>query len=125
MIPNQSTKRRVTQTHIDAIAAESGPCYGVRLIKTLPLTGGSMLQAMPSRQDLQQVMEINQRVVAGYEVLLGHWREQQQQLQSWKDGHAVQEQRHGEEVDRLKNLIRGVINGEWCVTDLQEAIGDV
>lgn len=29
------------------------------------------------------------------------------------------------EVERLKSLIRKVIAGDWCVTDLQEAIGDV
>lgn len=30
-----------------------------------------------------------------------------------------------EEIERLKSLIRKVIAGDWCVTDLQEAIGDV
>lgn len=29
------------------------------------------------------------------------------------------------EIERLKGLIRHVIRGDWCVTDLQEAIGDI
>lgn len=29
------------------------------------------------------------------------------------------------EVERLKNVIRRVIAGEWSVTDLQEAIGEL
>ena len=46
-----------------------GPIYGVKLIATLPLNGG-MLQAMPSRGDLEFVAKRNQRVAAGYEVVL-------------------------------------------------------
>lgn len=30
-----------------------------------------------------------------------------------------------EEVERLYGLLRRVIEGKWCVTDLQEAIGDL
>lgn len=30
-----------------------------------------------------------------------------------------------EEIERLTGLIRNVITGKWCVTDLQEAIGDI
>jgi len=30
-----------------------------------------------------------------------------------------------EERDRLTTIIRDVIRGDWCITDLQEAIGDV
>ena len=52
-----------------------GPIYGVKLIDTLPLDNGSMLQQMPSRQDLDDVRQISERTVAGYEVLLGHWNE--------------------------------------------------
>jgi hypothetical protein len=51
---------------------EYGPVYGVELITDLPLDGG-MLQAMPSRRDLLQVRDINERTVAGYEVLLEHY----------------------------------------------------
>lgn len=29
------------------------------------------------------------------------------------------------EIERLQGLIRQVIQGNWCVTDLQEAIGDL
>jgi hypothetical protein len=48
-----------------------GPIYGVRLIRDLPM--GGMRQAMPSRSDLEQVKAINERTVAGYEVLLSHY----------------------------------------------------
>lgn len=72
----QSEKRRVVQKHMDAIAEESGPIYGVRLIKTLPLGKGVMLQAMPSKRDLQDVQKVNERTVAGYEVLLSHYEKQ-------------------------------------------------
>lgn len=84
-----------------------GPIYGVELLETLPLGTGVMLQAMPSRDDLKQVMRINQRTVAGFEVLTDHYRHQ------------------CEEVVRLTGLIRNVIAGKWCLTDLQEAIGDL
>lgn len=30
-----------------------------------------------------------------------------------------------EEIERLQGLIRKVIAGDWCVTDLQESIGDL
>jgi hypothetical protein len=59
----------------DAIAipksVNAGPIYGVTLIRDLPV--GGMLQAMPSRSDLEQVKAINERTVAGYEVLLSHY----------------------------------------------------
>ncbi len=54
---------------------EFGPIYNVELIDELPLSG-AITQAMPSRRDLDQVNEISSRVVAGYEVLLAHWHEQ-------------------------------------------------
>ena len=53
---------------------EVGPIYGVPLIGTLKLNGG-MMQAMPSRQDLQRVRQISDRAVAGYEVLLTKYHE--------------------------------------------------
>ena len=61
-----------------------GPTYGIKLIKSLPISYGDnqgMLQAMPSRSDLQGVKEYKQgcRVVAGYEILLNTWRMQGQE----------------------------------------------
>lgn len=29
------------------------------------------------------------------------------------------------EIERLTKIIRSVIDGDWCVTELQEAIGDL
>jgi hypothetical protein len=54
---------------------EVGPIYNVPLIETLPLgSNGGMLQQMPNRQDLEDVRQMSERVVAGYEVLLNHYR---------------------------------------------------
>jgi hypothetical protein len=50
-----------------------GPIYdSVPLIDSLPMPGGHMTQAMPSRADLEHAAKDrrNMRVVAGYEVLL-------------------------------------------------------
>ena len=56
---------------------EVGPVYGVDLIDSLPLGSGCMRQAMPSCDDLNNVVESGVggcgRVVAGYEVLLSHY----------------------------------------------------
>ena len=52
---------------------ETGPLYGVRLLKQLPIGRGAMLQALPSREDLDRVSQISIRTVAGYEVLLSHF----------------------------------------------------
>lgn len=52
-------------------AKETGPIYGVDLIDTLPLNGG-IKQQMPSRADLEEIQQINDRVVAGYEVAIAH-----------------------------------------------------
>jgi hypothetical protein len=71
----QAEKRRVAQKHMDAITADSGPVYGVRLIGSLPIGTGQMLQAMPTRSDLIQAQKVSERTVAGYEVLLSHYRE--------------------------------------------------
>jgi hypothetical protein len=60
---------------MDAITADSGPVYGVRLIDSLPIGTGQMLQAMPKRSDLIQAQKVSERTVAGYEVLLSHYRE--------------------------------------------------
>ena len=66
-----------------------------------------MLQAMPNHADLCGVMRRSERTVAGYEVLLWHYRKQR------------------DEADRLRGLIRAVIGGVWSVTELQEAIGEL
>ena len=52
---------------------ETGPIYGTPLIDTLPLGEGGMLQQMPSRADLRMCRGRNERVAAGYEVLLAHY----------------------------------------------------
>lgn len=104
---SQKTKRRATQTHIDAISQKYGPVYGVQLLETLPLGKGGMLQAMPSKDDLKQVQRINERTVAGFEVLTEHYREQCNMVSS------------------LKAVIERVIAGEWSVTELQEVIGQL
>lgn len=104
---DRATKRRVTQTHVDVISERTGPIYGVRLLSTLPMGKGGMVQAMPTTSDLKQVQRISERTVAGFEVLTEHYREQ------------------CNEVARLKDLIRDVIAGNWSPTVLQEAIGDL
>jgi len=57
---------------------EIGPIYGVELLSTLPMDGGSMRQALPSRQDLDDVRKTHingcDRMVAGFEVLTEHYR---------------------------------------------------
>jgi len=55
---------------------EVGPIYGVPLIRTLLLgVNGGMVQQMPSRSDLVDVRQVSERVAAGYEVLLSHYRQ--------------------------------------------------
>lgn len=54
---------------------EVGPIYGVKLLDTLPLGTGLMLQKLPRRSDLEDVMTISQRTSAGYEVLLSHYQQ--------------------------------------------------
>jgi hypothetical protein len=68
---------------------EEGPIYGVPLIDSLPLGEGAMLQAMPTRRDLERVAEMSQRTVAGYEVLLAHYRESQSQNERLTRANAV------------------------------------
>lgn len=48
-----------------------GPTYGVPLIDSLPLGDGGMRQAMPSYNELSRCS--NERLSAGYEVLLLHF----------------------------------------------------
>lgn len=58
------------------MTVEHGPIWGVELLDSLPLDGG-MRQALPSRKDLDDVRQTNingnDRLVAGYEVLLEHY----------------------------------------------------
>ena len=60
---------------------EIGPIYNVPLIKTLPLGTGEILQACPTRADLEQVAEVNTRTAAAYEVLLGHYQRLQEEIE--------------------------------------------
>lgn len=56
---------------------EFGPIYGtVPLLDSLQLGRTAMTQALPDRQDLQEVQRVNERVVAGYEILLWHYYRQ-------------------------------------------------
>ena len=84
-----------------------GPVYGVRLLTALPRGIGAMKQAMPSKEDLQQVQAINERTVAGFEALTAHYIEQVRLVSS------------------LRSVIERVIAGEWSVTELQEIIGQL
>ena len=54
--------------------SEVGPIYGIELLKSLPLDGGSMRQALPNRKDLEWTRKNNDRVAAGFEVLTEHYR---------------------------------------------------
>ena len=83
-----------------------GPVYGVKLLDCLPLNNG-MLQALPRRAELKQVVEISLRTAAGYEVLISHFRDSQKR------------------VSELEDAIRSVIDGHWTVTGLQEIIGEL
>jgi hypothetical protein len=54
--------------------SEKGPIYGIELLKSLPLDGGTMKQALPNRHDLVQTRSYHDRVSAGFEVLTEHYR---------------------------------------------------
>jgi len=62
---------------------ERGPIYGVELLTELPLDGG-MMQALPSRDDLESFQDLRNgtRIVAGYEVLMEHYRRKCAELES-------------------------------------------
>ena len=62
---------------------ERGPIYGVELLTELPLDGG-MMQALPSRDDLESIQDLRNgtRIVAGYEVLMEHYRRKCAELES-------------------------------------------
>jgi hypothetical protein len=63
---------------------KQGPVYGVELIDTLPLGNGGMSQQMPTRDDLKNVRRVDggERVAAGYEVLLAHYRNTLERLKA-------------------------------------------
>lgn len=63
---------------------KQGPVYGVELIDTLPLGSGGMLQQMPDRDDLKNARRVDggERVAAGYEVLLAHYRSAMEKLKA-------------------------------------------
>jgi hypothetical protein len=54
--------------------SERGPIYDIELLKSLPLDGGFMRQALPNRHDLELTRRHNDRVAAGFEVLTEHYR---------------------------------------------------
>lgn len=60
---------------------DKGPCYGIDLLDKLPLGGGVMKQALPSRSDLVRVRKISERTVAGYEVLLDHYYDRRDEVE--------------------------------------------
>jgi len=77
--------------------SETGPIYGVELLDSLPIGDGTMRQALPSRVDLEGVKDYRQgqRVVAGYEVLLEHYRqaiEVLREVKEYAEGHHAQEE---------------------------------
>ena len=66
---------------------EKGPIYGVELIEKLPVGESRMMQQMPSQVDLERANDRNHvRLVAGYEVLLDHWRNVCERLKELQDG---------------------------------------
>jgi len=62
---------------------QTGPVYGVELIDSLPIGNSGFKQAMPGRKDLEQVRKSNERVAAGYEVLLAHYQELKKTQRDW------------------------------------------
>lgn len=82
------------------MAKEFGPIFGVELIDELRIGGGLegvIIQRMPSLAELRRVSEVSQRTVAGYEVLLSHWR-----------GEKAESQRLAAENEKLRNYIASI-----------------
>ena len=95
---------------------ETGPIYGVELIDELPLNyrvEGGWLQAMPSRKDLDSIGKRpnGHRIIAGYEVLLNHWREQ-----------AADIKRLEAEVERLQAIVDGYTVGSTIGNALMDKL---
>ena len=90
---------------------EVGPVYGVELISFLPMPGTAcgMNQAMPSRHDLEAVRKVSERVVAGYEVLLEHYRYGRDRMimieRAWQADYAAQEMRHKDDIVALTGIL--------------------
>ncbi len=65
---------------------QATPVYGiVSDLKSLPIGSSSMLQALPSCNDLQAALnDKHQRIVAGYEVLLSHYLEAIADAKRWR-----------------------------------------
>lgn len=116
---DQATKKRVTQIHMDAFENDSGPVYGVSLIASLPIIGGSMRQAMPSRSDLEQVREVSERTAAGYEVLLAHWREQGEQMEKLEQSHREELEQLQQQIGQLEATVRA---GNTAISQLEHAV---
>lgn len=83
---------------------ETGPVYGVPLIDALPIGTGVMMQQMPRRDDLEQVRKRNERVAAGYEVLLAHFRECQEIAQKLHDQFRKLESTEGNDPIRCSRM---------------------
>lgn len=87
---------------------ETGPIDGVALIERLPVNG--MLQEMPSRADLERAAEHSVRIVAGYEVLLSHFREALHLLRVVVDyGEPTQHNRHKERAEQAFERARKLL----------------
>ena len=55
---------------------QHGPVYGVELFERLPISHSTMIQACPSRSELERVHDqASARTVAAYEILTDHFRE--------------------------------------------------
>ena len=54
---------------------EKGPIYGGELLASVPLPTGNMRQALPTLDELTSAHDDDHvRLVAGYEILLAHYR---------------------------------------------------
>lgn len=63
------------------MTSETGPIYGVELLRELPLGKSNMRQAMPTLADLVKVKRISERTVAGFEVLTHAFRESKEKIE--------------------------------------------
>jgi len=89
---------------------EVGPIYNVPLIGTLPLNGGVMRQAMPSRHDLVRASRGDMRVAAGYEVLLAKHHQMVESLEAIAGSHDAGPGIGGEELcDLMMARARAVL----------------
>ena len=106
-----------------------GPIYDVELIDSLPLGQfGTLdtLQAMPSAADLRRVREVSERTVAGYEVLLSHFRRLQEENErlDWRltyceDGEQLASNEARQELERLRERVQKL---EWLRKDRDDLL---